>query len=452
MEQIYRGPTVKFEDGMDWVPGENRVVTQRRLDINDIDYILNIADKKNASDVTLQVGHPIWMDVYGKWERFNNRALSAGEIDDFLKRSYGETGPGEVVQRGRPLDYAYVVRGDEQKGLRNLRVRVNATGGRNPNSNAPQLSDGVQVTMRVLPGVPPTVQELGIEPEILGALKLGSGLTLITGPTGSGKTTLMGAIVRFIAENEANSAKIIEYSDPIELVYDELVFPHSFIHQLELGRGIKLPQEERRMIWAACVANAMRRKPTEIIIGEARDGASMEGCISAVLTGHGVKTTLHTIGVAETTRRVIMMFPPDQRDSAAIDLIETANMFMTQLLVPKIGGGRLAVREYAIFDAKARRKIINTPTEKWSSTIQDMMINKEMPSARMIDQAKLAFDKGLIAEEQYNYLAARQRSRDRQAARPIDLEGKQILENGLHDTASIQFHEELDIEHGIEFE
>jgi defect-in-organelle-trafficking protein DotB len=236
----------------------------------------------------------------------------------------------------------------------------------------------------------------------------------------------MGGAIRHIAENPENSAKIVEYSAPIELVYDEIHFPNSFIHQLEVGRAIRMRQDEggNAMLWAACVANAMRRKPSLILIGEARDAQTIEGCVTAAMTGHGVMSTMHTIGVAETLRRAIMALPVDQRASVAIDLMEMSSMYVTQLLVPGLKRGRVAVREYIKFDATTRRKIVAQPLESWTSLIQNMMKNGEVESQRMIDAAERLYEAGEIDDVQLDFLSARQREADR--VQPVNPRAPQI--------------------------
>lgn len=447
MQEIYRGPVVDIEQARkNWQPRENRIFLPIRLNMEEIDELIRIADIYGVSDINFQVGDYVRFQINGRWVRVSSRTITTPDVDLLMRETYNTTGYSEVVQRGRPIDYAFVVKPFYKDADRKLRLRVNATGGRDPNTDSAQSSDGVQMTMRILPGVPPTLEERNIEQAIINQFNIERGLVWVTGPTGSGKTTLLGGGIRHIGENHDNAAKLIEYSAPIETVYDDLDFGETFVHQLEVGRALRLRPEEggSNMVWAACVANAMRRKPDGILIGEARDGPTIEGCITAAMTGHRVYSTLHTSGVAETARRAIMALPPDQREAIAIDMMEMASMFMTQLLVPARKGGRIAVREYMVFDAKTRRAIVNAPLEKWTSLIQDMMIEGKCESQRMIDHAQRLFDAGEIEESEYHILAARQKGTK---TAPIDPSAPII---GLGGSATEGFRPSLDQDIGLD--
>lgn len=404
---------ISIEPGVSWEAGK-LFRFAGRFEIQDFDIIAQAADRAGVSDIDIQVGEPIWFDHYGKRTRATSKPLTANDVADLMRELYDRNGPSIVNMQGRPLDIAYVVRPLADVD-RKLRLRVNMTSGRNPQSVGSILSDGAQITCRVLPGVPRTFADMNVPAIIVEQFRKRSGVLMVTGPTGSGKSTLMAAGVRHMGENEAESIKFLEYSAPIEFVYDGIHFPHSFIHQVEVGRDIRLRADEggARMVWAACVANAMRRKPDVMIIGEARDAATIEGVVLAANTGHGVITTMHTVGVAETVRRAIMAIPADQRAGVGVDLIDISNFYITQLLVPKIGGGRVPVREYMVFDAAARRRIIEAPMEMWTQVIQQMMIRGEVECARMIDSAGELFEAGDISEQSYEMLALRQKHIDR---------------------------------------
>lgn len=329
MARLYQGELVQLERARElWRPGVNRVRIPGLAEIEDFDEMFRLADKVGASDVTLQVGEPVWFEINNEWVPVTNKMLTTPEMERFLKKAYDAIGPGEVIQRGRPIDHAFIVL-PRLDGDRKIRIRLNATGGRDPLSDSVMTSAGVQSSCRILPGAPPRLQERGVEQAIIDGFKLGPGIVFVTGPTGSGKTTLLGGAIRKIGEDPQNSAKIIEYSAPVELVYDDIEFnQRCFIHQLEVGRAIRLRPDDggSSMLWAACVAIAMRRKPTIILIGEARDAATIEGCVVAATTGHGVMSTMHTVGVAETLRRAIMALAPDQRASVGIDLMQMSTM------------------------------------------------------------------------------------------------------------------------------
>ena len=439
MASHYSGPIVHLADavrslgggGSSWVPGQNRIRMPPQMTQHDFDDLFRIGNVMRVSDLTLQVGEPAWAEINNIKHRMTSRSLGVAEVNEYFRAIYDNTGPGEVVMRGRPVDSAFVVRevaGDINSNK--IRVRLNATGGRNSLSDSEVVPDGIQLTCRILPSVPPLLDAMNVERAIIDGFKPVTGIVLVTGPTGSGKTTLMSSAIRHMGENAANSLKIIEYSAPIESIYDDLEFPNSFIQQVEVGRAIRLGKEDGGMVmtWAACVSNALRRKPDLIVIGEARDAATIEGCILACVSGHQVISSMHTVGAAETLRRAIMALPADRRAGSAIDLMEMSTMYVTQLLRPGLKKPRVAIREYVKFDAKARRKIIDAPLEKWTALIQDMMIRGDVECQRMIDSAKRLYDAGEIAEEEYDFLSSRQRGMDRDSKRVIEAEAPAFVE------------------------
>ena len=209
---------------------------------------------------------------------------------------------------------------------------------------AGQLAQMDQITITKLPEIPPTINDLGIEQEIIDNFRPKDGMVLVTGPTGSGKSTLLSAGIRMIVEEPDANEKILEYSKPIEYVYDKVDMPSSVVFQTEVGRHLRPRSSDghdEESEFAHCVRNALRRKPTVILIGEARDKATISSAVEAALTGHVLYSTMHTIGVAETLRRCYAL-PRDERQSIAIDIMETMRLVVTQTLLPKVEAVKLA--------------------------------------------------------------------------------------------------------------
>jgi defect-in-organelle-trafficking protein DotB len=277
-----------------------------RLSHDTFDQLLLWAVTNKVSDVTLQTGAPVWCDVGGKNRKGTKRSLDSHEIESVMKFIYGPNAAGMVIS-GDVIDPSYEVNLNDGSG-RIVRFRVNMTGVRYGNVG------GASITIRTLPGVPIELSKLGIEQEIIDNLRPAQGLNYITGPTGSGKSTLMASAIRHLFEGKDANEKGVEYSKPIEFVYDGLDFPSSHLSQVEVGRHIRRELDENDdSLWDKCVANALRRKPTIIIVGEAREKATIKSCIGASLTGHLVFSTIHTIGVPETIRRAISVFPGEER-------------------------------------------------------------------------------------------------------------------------------------------
>jgi defect-in-organelle-trafficking protein DotB len=245
--------------------------------------------------------------------------------------------------------------------------------------------DGAQVTMRVLPSEPPTMEQLGIEEDIKKAWHPRQGLVLVTGPTGSGKSTLLAAGNRMMLERPHGCGKMLTYEAPIEFTYDTIISKRSLIGQSEIPRHLES--------FAHGVRNALRRKPEIILVGEARDRETISAAIEAGQTGHTVYATVHTTGVAATVRRMISSFEPAERVERAYSLMETLRLIVTQTLAPRIGGGRVGLREWMEFTEEIREEMLSCNFEEWASRLMNMV---PQHGRSMEYSARMAYDEGLI--------------------------------------------------------
>lgn len=350
-----------------------------------IDPYLLWAVKKNASDVTFQTDRPVYNEIDGMLYPGTYRALDAADMAAALHKIYGPEALARLAS-GTDLDLSYEVRPDRYT---RVRFRVNIT---------PILSrgrDSAQITMRVLPNAPPTMKDLNIEEQIINAWAPRQGMVIITGPTGSGKTTLLAAGCRMLLERPQGCGKMLTYESPIEYVYDLIKSPRSLVAQSEIPRH--LPD------FARGVRNALRRKPEVILVGESRDRETISAAIEASQTGHAVYTTTHTIGVSATVQRMVSTFDSKERAERAYALMETIRMVVTQSLVPKVGGGRMGVREWMVFPADVREKLLDMDYTEWGANIQRMI---PFYGRTMADSARVAFEEGKIERRHYLLLAS----------------------------------------------
>ncbi|HUY69268.1 MAG TPA: ATPase, T2SS/T4P/T4SS family, partial [Alphaproteobacteria bacterium] len=323
---------------------------------------------------------PAYIEVDGVLYPVTRRALDSADMANILNRIYGPDATAKLAA-GRDLDLSYEVRLDRNT---NFRYRVNIS------AIMSKGRDSAQVTLRVLPSLPPTMKDLGIEPAIIKNWAPRQGLILVTGPTGSGKTTLLAAGCRMMIERAEGCGKMLTYEAPIEYVYDAITGPRSLVSQSEIPRH--LPD------FAAGVRNALRRKPNVILVGEARDRETVTAAIEAGQTGHLVFSTVHTIGVAATVRRIVSVFEPAERTERAFALMETLRMIVTQALVPKKGGGRIGLREYMVFDDEVREMLLDLPIERWTNETQRLL---RRHGQGMAETAAAAFKQGLIDRRIY---------------------------------------------------
>jgi defect-in-organelle-trafficking protein DotB len=374
--------------------------TPPAMSADDFDRLLRHAAALRASDISFQPGQPAWAEIAGCWTRLTRRALRWPEIECLARCIYGDNIMA-ILNAGRDADPSYEIR--DPSGPGRLRFRVNMTAGRLPGGL------GVQITLRTLPALPPPIAALDVEEEILRHFRPARGLNLVCGPTGSGKSTLLAALVRWRCEKKGANEKVIEYSRPIEYVYDGLDFPDSFIWQTEVGTHLRAESgASETSVWSWCVRNALRRKPSIILVGEARDRATIEAATEAALTGHLVLTTLHTVGVPETVRRLLLPFPAEERETMAIDLLQVLNLIVTQLLVRDRTGGRTPIREFLVVTPELRHLLETRPLADWPRLLRETLSTGRAPGRSLAASARLLARQGRIDDETAAYIAARE--------------------------------------------
>lgn len=350
-----------------------------------MDKMLEHAQKLDASDITIQTGSPIYMEVYGRLLRATNRSLSNTELGDLINAIYGPNGTTQLLS-GKDIDTHYEFR--PNRGVR-FRYRINAT------ACLVEGHDGIQITLRTIPTTPPKLDSMGLPDVVLEALAPQEGIVFVTGSTGSGKSTLLSSIIRSLIEVDESNRKVLTYESPIEFVYDEIETTSAVVSQSEIPRH--LPS------FADGVRNALRRKPRLILVGECRDAETISAALEAALTGHPVYTTLHTSGVAETIRRLVTAFSGDERTGRTIDILETIRLCIWQKLVPTVDGKRVALREYLVFDEKIRDMLLECEPNDVTNATRKLVhqYGQSMP----VD-AKNKFDQGMISERVYKLIIA----------------------------------------------
>ncbi len=365
-----------------------------RFTPKDMDRMMLHCTEKGASDITIQTDSQILAEIHGRLYPVTSRKMSQTEVGEMINSIYGPNGTTQLSS-GRDVDTHYEIRPDRAS---RYRFRINGT--------ACQVEghDGIQITARTIPAEPPALSTMSVDPPILEHMAPIQGTVVVTGSTGSGKSTLLASIIRDIVEQEDANRKVLTYEAPIEFVYDGVDKPSSIISQSEIPKHLPT--------FADGVRNALRRKPTLILVGEARDAETIAAVIDAALTGHPVYTTLHSNGVADCVRRMISTFPANERHGRALDILETLRMVIWQKLVPTVDLKRVALREYLIFDEEVRDILVQTEVEMLAAKTRELLKTRGQP---MIVDAKKKFDAGVISERTYNLMAASSKSADRDA-------------------------------------
>jgi len=239
---------------------------------------------------------------------------------------------------------------------------------------------GTGLVLRVIISEVPNIDMLGLPPAVHQALELRDGLVLVTGATGSGKSTSLAAMIDKI--NRTRAENIITVEDPIEFTHQN---KQSIIVQREVGKDTDT--------FASALKGALRQDPDVILMGELRDYETISMALTAAETGHLVFGTLHTNGAPETINRLVDAFPPDEQNKAQAQLSLSLRLVMTQQLLKKKGGGRIGAFEV----------MVNTPAvanlirEKKISQIANMMQTGAKEGMMLMDKYKeILLGKGLI--------------------------------------------------------
>ena len=302
--------------------------------------ILKACIDQGASDIHIAVGRPVTLRVHGELVSISEGPLRPEETELLMKAITSDFHRQKVETVGG-VDFGFAY-GDK------ARFRVSAF-----------RQKGVYgVVLRQIPNTLLTFEQIGLSPRITELLYKPRGLILVTGPTGSGKSTTLATMVNYINENR--SAHIITVEDPIEYYHDH---KRSIITQREIG--VDVPSFHEALI------RALRQDPDVVLVGEMRDLATMEAAITAAETGHLVFSTLHTTGAARTVDRIIDAFPSHQQEQIRTQLASSIVAVISQLLIPRADGqGRVAAFEVMITTPAISNLIRENKTYRITSDIQ----------------------------------------------------------------------------------
>lgn len=350
-----------------------------RFTIEQLNELFIHCTNKGASDITIQTGETIIAEVHGRLYSITQRKMTHNETNDILNAIYGANGIAQIMS-GTDIDTHYEIRPNRTD---RYRFRINGTG------CLVEGHTGVQITARVIPTDPPSIDQMGLPDELKQALAPNQGVVYVTGSTGSGKTTLLASIIRQLAEAPQANRKILTYEAPIEFVYDRIAKQSAVVSQAEIPRH--LPS------FAAGVRNALRRKPHALLVGEARDYETISAVMEAAMTGHPVYTTLHSNGVSETIRRLVAIFPYIERGARMVDVFETVRVIIWQKLVPTLDGKRVALREYLVFTEAIRDQLLGADLDHVTAKTRELL---HAHGQTMLSDAQQKFSTGIISERQ----------------------------------------------------
>lgn len=338
----------------------------------DIAQLLAFSVKNGASDLHLSAGVPPMIRVDGDVRKINMPALEHKDVYDMVY---------DIMNDKQRKDYEEFLECDFSFEIQNLaRFRVNAF-----NQNR-----GAGAVFRTIPSKILTLEQLGAPKIFQDIASYPRGIVLVTGPTGSGKSTTLAGMVNFINENEAGHILTIE--DPIEFVHES---KKCLINQREVHRDTLGFNEALR--------SALREDPDVILVGEMRDLETIRLALTGAETGHLVFGTLHTSSAAKTIDRIVDVFPAAEKDMVRAMLSESLRAVISQTLCKKVGGGRVAAHEIMIGTPAIRNLIREAKIAQMYSAIQ----TGQSVGMQTLDQnLQDILRKGLITKEEARSKAA----------------------------------------------
>jgi len=331
-----------------------------------LDALLRTMVERGASDLHLRCGEPPIIRLHGEMTRMEGATLEATDLEAMIRSIMPERNRREYRETN-DTDYAY-----ELAGV--ARFRANA------------LKDrlGPAAVFRQIPATVVTVEQMGISPEVQKLCQLTKGLVLVTGPTGSGKSTTLCSLIDLV--NRSRSDHVLTIEDPIEFVHPN---KKCVITQRQVG--------VHTGSFKSALRAALREDPDIILVGELRDLETVAIAIETAETGHLVFGTLHTTTAAGTIDRIIDQFPADRQEQIRVMLAESLKGVISQTLCRKIGGGRVAAREVllsipAVTNLIREGKTFQIPTVMQTSkrlgmvTLNDALL--ELVDGKLIEPAE----------------------------------------------------------------
>lgn len=307
--------------------------------MRDIDKIIMTAREAGASDIHLTSGSPLLFRVHGVLVSAPVQ-LSKDETDEML---YGLLSDRQKKQLMDGYDIDFAIQTADR-----CRQRVNIF----------RQQGEVAGTIRLLNDFIPTLEQLNMPVKLYELAQEPRGLILVTGPTGSGKSTTLASMIEFI--NQTRSAHVITIEDPIEYTYES---KKALIHQRETGRDV--------INFASALRSSLREDPDIILVGEMRDYETISAALTAAETGHLVLSTLHTTGAAQTIDRVVDACPAGSQNQVRTQLAGVLKAVVTQCLMPtKDGRGRIAGTEILLGTDAVCNLIRENKSHQMSNTMQ----------------------------------------------------------------------------------
>ncbi len=331
-----------------------------------MDRLLQACVTQDGSDIHLVVGRPPVIRIHGRLRTLETKVLDPDDTTSLMKSITPERNQQELQEEGG-TDFGFAF-GDQAR----FRVAVFRQKG------------NISLVLRLIPTKIMSFEEIGL-PKICSALcRRPRGIFLVTGPTGSGKTTTLACMINYINENLDHH--IVTVEDPIEYYHNH---KKSIINQREVG--IDVPS------FAEALRRVLRQDPDVILVGELRDLETIEAAVRAAETGHLVFSTIHTTSAAGTITRIVDVFPTNQQEQIRVQLSSNLIAVLAQALCPVVSGkGRVAAYEFMVVTPAIANLIRENKTYRIDSSIQT---GKKLGMQLLDDHLWQLYDSGKISIE-----------------------------------------------------
>jgi defect-in-organelle-trafficking protein DotB len=331
------------------------------------------------SDLLLSPGKRPQARIDGVWREVALRTLTSANIDETLNHTTGNRAAASLVYSGLDMDYSFEV---GVKPSERTRYRANAV------AVSTGWGSGISLTLRLVPGAPPLIQDMKLEEGLVKELFPDSGLVLVTGVMGSGKSTFLASVMAEIARR--GGRHICTYESPLEFDLGRMLGARGPCEQSEVPRHVEN--------YGRAVRNLTRRAADVVLVGESRDQETLRGVIQAAELGLSVYTTAHTRGVSETPTRILNAFSPKERRGMRAAFFSSLRLIVQQRLLPAPGGGRRAIREYLPLDEAMRKKLLSASEDNLPLTLEAMLKDK---GETLLAAARREVDKERITRESF---------------------------------------------------
>lgn len=362
------------------------------------DRVLLWASAQEASDIVFSSNIKPRMRRHGRWVTIGRQPIRTGtSLIPLLLHMTKAPDALSRIRNKEYMDFVHEVKSPEVWHQR-IRFRVNVTAATDRESS----EMGMSFVLRTIPDIPKSIDTMNVEPKLLEALYPDNGLVLVTGVMGSGKSTLLaGAINKIVATQPRH---VVTFEHPIEfdlMGLNDVTDSGGFVVQSQIGLHLKR--------WEDAAVNSTRRACDVAFYGEIRDEITAASAMEQAEVGTAVYATLHTKGVSETPARIINRFVDAERNAITATFWSSVRLLVQQRLLPRVDGGRCAIREWLAFTVDMQRELSMADPIHYSAMMEAMMADPAVNGRTLLYSAERLLADCMISEETFDLILGEKR-------------------------------------------